>query len=102
MRQIVKIVIREMVAGRNVYEAEQISVPWDNRSFWLNDNVEFHIILSEQNDEGEEVRRDITNEYIIDVPKMQGKVLGNDGNIVFKDVKVTYSKKVHLRFEKEH
>lgn len=44
MKQIIEIILHTMMAGTNVYVSGQISVPWNNGSFWLNNYVEFHII----------------------------------------------------------
>lgn len=42
MREIYEIEIAELVLGTNEYDAGDITVNWNRRSLWLNDNVEFY------------------------------------------------------------
>lgn len=113
MREIYEIEIAELVVGTNEYGAGDITVNWDRRSLWLNDNVEFHIILvetthdnensdsdSEESDEVE-TRRDVTNEYILKVRNVQGHSSKDMSQITFNGVIVTYSRRAHVNFVRE-
>lgn len=96
MKIVYEIEIAEFVLGRNVHNAGNITVNWDRRSFRLNDYVEFHIVLVVTTDDGEETRRDVTNEYILSVPDIQGHPNSDDTQITFNGVNVTYTKKTQI------
>ena len=55
--------ITKLVSGTNEYDAGDITVNWDRRSLWLNDNVEFRIILIGTTPDGEETRRYVANHF---------------------------------------
>lgn len=97
MKIIHEIEITEFVLGRNVYNAGNITVNWDHRSFMLKDYVEFRIFLVGTTDEGEETRRDVTNEYMLSVPAIQGHSCNDGTQITFNEVNVTYTKKMHIK-----
>ena len=101
MREIYEIEIAELVLGTNEYDAGDITVNWDRRSLWLNDNVEFRIILIGITPDGEETRRDVTNEYILQVRNIQGHPSEDMSQITFRGVTVTYSRRAHVNFVRE-
>lgn len=101
MREICEIEITESVLGTNEYDAGDITVNWDRRSLWLNDNVEFRIILIGITPDGEETRRDVTNEYILQVRNIQGHPSEDMSQITFRGVTVTYSRRAHVNFVRE-
>lgn len=101
MREICEIEIAELVLGTNEYDAGDITVNWDRRSLWLNDNVEFRIILIGTTPDGEETRRDVTNEYILQVRNIQGHPSEDMSQITFRGVTVTYSRRAHVNFVRE-
>lgn len=101
MREICEIEITELVLGTNEYDAGDITVNWDRRSLWLNDNVEFRIILIGITPDGEETRRDVTNEYILQVRNIQGHPSEDMSQITFRGVTVTYSRRAHVNFVRE-
>lgn len=101
MREIYEIEIAELVLGTNEYDAGDITVNWDRRSLWLNDNVEFRIILIGTTPDGEETRRDVTNEYILQVRNIQGHPSEDMSQITFRGVTVTYSRRAHVNFVRE-
>ena len=101
MREIYEIEIAELVLGTNEYDAGDITVNWDRRSLWLNDNVEFCIILIGTTPDGEETRRDVTNEYILQVRNIQGHPSEDMSQITFRGVTVTYSRRAHVNFVRE-
>lgn len=101
MREICEIEITELVLGTNEYDAGDITVNWDRRSLWLNDNVEFRIILIGTTPDGEETRRDVTNEYILQVRNIQGHPSEDMSQITFRGVTVTYSRRAHVNFVRE-
>ena len=101
MREICEIEITELVLGTNEYDAGDITVNWDRRSLWLNDNVEFRIILIGTTPDREETRRDVTNEYILQVRNIQGHPSEDMSQITFRGVTVTYSRRAHVNFVRE-
>lgn len=102
MREICEIVVNQMPVGEQEYLVGVVPVVWDRRSFWLSDDVDFHIILSELDDEGEEVRTDVTDDCTINVLQVQGRTIGCGDNIVFENVRITYSRRTHVHFLGEH
>lgn len=111
MKTIYEIKVAELVLGTYEYDAGDITVNWDRRSLWLKDNVEFHIILVEttphgedyngEEPDGEETRRDVTNEYILQVRNIQGHPSEDMSQITFRGVTVTYSRRAHVNFVRE-
>ena len=101
MKTIYEIKVAELVLGTNEYDAGDITVNWDRRSLLLNDNVEFRIILIGITPDGEETRRDVTNEYILQVRNIQGHPSEDMSQITFRGVTVTYSRRAHVNFVRE-
>ena len=96
MRATYEIILHEMVAGRNVHDANDITVIWDKKSFWLKDNVEFHIILVEQLPDGEEKRTDVTHAYILGIPNMQGHPNKDNTLITFENVRISFGRRAEM------
>ena len=62
----------------------------------MNDNVEFRIILIGTTPDGEETRRDVTNEYILQARNIHGHPSTDMSQITFRGVTVTSSRRAHV------
>ena len=91
-----EIILSEMVTGRYVYDAGDIAVVWDRKSFMLSDNVEFRIILVEQLPKGEKRRTDVTEDYILSIPATQGHPNKDNTLITFNGVRISLGRRITL------
>ena len=96
MKTTYKIVLHEMVVGEHGYEAGDITVAWDKKSFWLKDNVEFHVILMEQLPEGKEKRTNVTEDYILSIPAIKGHPNKDNTLITFNGVRILLGRRIIL------
>ena len=96
MRATYEIILHKMVNGRYVHDANDIAVIWDKKSFWLKDNVEFHIILVEQLPDGKEKRTDVTDAYNLNISNMQGHPNKDNTLITFENVRIRFGRQAEL------
>ena len=96
MRETYEIILHEMVIDGNVHNANEITVIWDKKSFWLKDNVEFHIILVEQLPDGKEKRTDVTDAYNLNISNMQGHPNKDNTLITFENVRIQFGRRAEL------
>ena len=91
-----EIILSEMVTGRYVYDAGDIAAAWNKKPFWLKDNVEFRVILVEKLPEGKERQTDVTEDYILSIPAMQGHPNKDNTLITFYGVRISLGRRTVL------
>ena len=96
MRETYEIILCEMVVGRHMHDASDITVIWNKKSFWLKDNVEFRIILVKQLSDEEERRIDVTGCYILTIPNVQGHLNKDNALITFENVRIPFGRRAEM------
>lgn len=96
------ILLDDMANGTNTYDFKDIIIGnWDKKSFDLDKNIKFHILLKQPATDGDEEKTvDVTDCYIINAKNL-AKTTQENGSLIFEHVRVTYSRKTELKFKKE-